>query len=106
MDKVYLLAMANFALCMPSMFICICRLNAMTKSVLLRVRIEYAVGAGALFCSAFRPLIGEWPGYASVGMAVYVLVMLVASSHAWRHDSTPPVASQVGDLRAADGTVP
>lgn len=107
MDKLYLLAMANFLLSMPSMFICLCRLNAMDrKMTLLRVRIEYAVGAGVLFASAFRPLIGEWPGITTIGVSFYVLVMLIASNSAWRNDTPPSTASQHGALRQADGTAP
>lgn len=105
MDKLYLLAMVNFLLTMPSLFICVCRLNAMNRrTTLYRVRLEYSVGAGVLFASAFRPLIGEWPGFTTIGVSSYVLIALLASNNAWRNDKPPPTASQVGDLRKADGS--
>lgn len=95
----HLIAFINFCLCVPSFVICICRLNAMdSKTVLWRVQAEYALGAGALFFSAFRPLIGEWPGYASLLMAAYVLWMLIASGHAWKNDKPPEVATDHSPL--------
>lgn len=98
-DVQHLIALANFFLCMPSMFICVCRLNAMdSDTVLWRVQAEYALGAGALFFSAFSPLIGEWPGYASLLTAAYVLSMLLASGHAWKNDKPPEVATDHSPL--------
>jgi hypothetical protein len=105
MDKLYLYAFANLAMSFTSMFICICRLNSMNrKTTLLRVRVEYALGAGVLFASGLAPLVGEWPGVIWLGLTFYVLATLLASSHAWRHDRPPAVASQVGELRRADGS--
>lgn len=105
MTEQYLFAFANLVLCAPSFFICICRLNAMQrKKTRVLVQIEYAFGAAVLLLSALRPLINEWPGYASLAMATYVLVSMVASRHAWRNDTPPVSASIRADLRAADGS--
>lgn len=96
MNEAYLIALANLAMCMVSTFICICRLNSMqrrVRRVRWVVRAEYSVGVGAMLASGFRPLIGEWPGYASLVVAAYVLLALIASSRAWHGDRPPEIAT-------------
>ena len=96
MHELYLIALANVVLCGASAFICICRLNAMQRGarpVRWAVRMEYALGVGAMVASAGRPLIGEWPGYASLCVASYVLWALLASGRAWQGDEPPDAAT-------------
>lgn len=98
MTELHLIAVANLALCLASAFICLCRLNGMDKHTRLSVVIEYALGMGALLFSAGRPLIGEWPGYASLAMGAYVLYLLLASAPAWKGDKPPAIATDHAPL--------
>jgi hypothetical protein len=98
MTEVYLIALANLAMCLSSVVIMLCRLNAMGSNVRRIVVVEYAVGVGAMFVSALRPLIGEWPGYASLAVAFFVLVQLIASAPAWRGDTPPDIATAPAPL--------
>lgn len=98
MSEYYVIALVNLALSLAAHVICICRLNAMQPGVRWIVRAEYAFGAAALLVSAFRPLIGEWPGYASLGVAAYVLWALIASSAAWHGDRAPESATDNAPL--------
>lgn len=93
MDKLYSLAMLNLLLSVPSIIICICRLNTMGRDTLMRVKFEYALGVGVLVFSSLRPLINEWPGYATLATTTLILVMLLSSSNAWRGDKPPPSAT-------------
>lgn len=101
MNELYLIALANLAMCAVSVVILICRLNAMGDNVRRIVVAEYAVGVGAMVVSALRPLIGEWPGYASLLVAFFVLVQLIASAPAWKGDVPPDVATAPAPLEAA-----
>lgn len=98
MNEHYLIALANLAMCVASTVILLCRLNAMGRNVRRLVVIEHAVGVGAMVLSACRPLIGEWPGYASLGVAFYVLVLLLASAPAWKGDEPPGAATAPAPL--------
>lgn len=100
MNELHLIAVANALMCGCSWFICICRLNSMRSNPRVRfiVRLEYALGVAAMMLSAVRPLLGEWPGYASLGVAAYVLVALLASGPAWRNDEPPEVATDAAPL--------
>ena len=97
-NELYLIALANLILCTISGVIMLCRLNAMGRNVRRVVAIEYAVGVGAMVLSALRPMIHEWPGYASLGVAVFVLMQLLASAKAWKGDRTPEVATAPAPL--------
>ena len=98
MTELHLIAMANLALCLASAFICLCRLNGMGDDTRRLVVFEYAFGMGALLFSAGRPLIGEWPGYASLAMGAFVLFQLLASAPAWKGDTPPDVATDHAPL--------
>lgn len=103
MNELYLIALANLAMCVTSVVILLCRLNAMGRNVRRIVVVEYAVGVGAMVLSALRPLIGEWPGYASLGVATFVLVQLLASAPAWKGDVPPDVATAPAPLEDLKG---
>ncbi len=100
MTEQHLIALVNAIACAISWFIMVCRLNSMRHMPKGRfwVRAEYAVGVGAMIASAFRPLINEWPGYASLCVAAYVLVALIASGKAWRGDKPPANATAPAPL--------
>ena len=104
MNALYLFALANAALCAAVIFISLCRLNSMQGAVLLRVRSEYAGYMGAAVLSALQPFWGEWPQWASLGMAGAVLFGMLCSSHAWHGDRAPEVATGHGELRNMDGS--
>jgi hypothetical protein len=101
MIEQHLIALANAALCTASIVILLCRLNAMGKNVRFAVQLAHGLGVGAMAGSALRPLIHEWPGYASLLVGVYVLAELLASRAAWRSvhgDEPPPSATIPGPL--------
>lgn len=74
----------NAVLCLTIMGICICRLNAMDRYVLLRVRFEYVFCITAGFISMARPWWGENVGWASLMLETAILIIFLSSSHAWR----------------------
>jgi len=95
MNELYLIALANAAFCITCIVILVCRLNAMGgKNIKMSVKVAHAVGVGAMVCSMFRPMINEWPGYASLLVDIYVLAELWASGSAWRGDK-PPLSATV-----------
>ena len=106
MDKLYLFALGNFALCTAIVVIALCRLNSMQGTVLWRVRGEYATYVGCATASSLQPMWGEWPLWGSIAMAVGLLLGLLCSSHAWRGDRAPEIATDAGALRHQDGTLP
>jgi hypothetical protein len=65
----------------------------MGRDTLMRVKLEYALGVGVLVFSSLRPLINEWPGYATLATTILILVMLLSSSNAWRGDKPPATAT-------------
>lgn len=86
MTETYLIALTNAAICVAVIVILLCRLNAMGGSLRVRfaVRVAHALGVGAMMCSMLRPMINEWPGYASLLVDAYVLMELWSSRSAWR----------------------
>lgn len=98
MRDLYLFAMANLMLCAGIGFISLCRLNAMRKGVLWRVRIEYAAYLGAAFAFGFQPLYGNWPTWGELTMPGAMLVGLLASGKAWAGDVPPDVATDHAPL--------
>lgn len=75
----------NAALCIAIMGICLCRLNAMVRGVvLLRVQFEYVFYMGTGFISMARPWWGENVGWASLMLETGILISFLSSSHAWR----------------------
>lgn len=101
MTELYAIAMVNALLCAVCIVILLCRLNAMGghQRVKRIVVASHAIGVGAMFCSMFRPFIGEWPGYASLLVGVYILWELWSSRDAWR--------SQYGcDMPPESATIP
>lgn len=96
MTEQYALAALNFLLCGVGGVICICRLNAMSGNYLpVRrvVKMEYRIWVAALAFSAFRPWIGEWPGYATIVVDIGILWSMLASNKAWAGDAPPASAT-------------
>lgn len=98
-----LFALAHLLGCAATMFIALCRLNAMEpppgRRVRLRVRLEYTIALGVCFVSAVAPLYGEWPGYHSLLFSWGCFATMLCSSPAWAGDRPPESATQPGDLR-------
>lgn len=103
MNTLYLLALVNAGLCGIIVFIGICRLNAMQRTVLWRVRVEYATYIGGASLSAMQPWWGEWPQWGSVAVAIALLAGLMGSSKQWCGDRAPPTATMPAELRTMDG---
>lgn len=101
MTETYILAFVNLVLCAVAVVIGTCRLNAMDPAAKVRwpVVCEYAIGNGVMIFSAGRPFIGEWPGYATIGVAVWVIWQMAASAPAWRNNTTPPSATEPAPLQ-------
>lgn len=98
MTNPYLLAMLNFIIAGTCCVIYVCRLNGMTKATRPWVVAEYSVGTGAMLGMAVLPWTGIWPNTVLVCVSVAVLVQLIASTPAWRHDEPPPSATDMGAL--------
>lgn len=91
----------NAFLCISIMGISLCRLNAMDKDVLFRVKLEYVFFMATGFVSMGRPWWGENVGWASLMLETATLISFLCSSHAWRpvrtsHGviDTPPESSK------------
>lgn len=78
-----LFALANFVLCLAVVWMCLCRLNSMTRAVLYRVRSEYSLYLTCALASALQPMWGEWPEWGSLAMAVALIFGILASRRAW-----------------------
>lgn len=87
-----LMALANLALCLTAVGMCLCRLNSMTPSVMYAIRSKYAVIVTAALCSGLQPWWGEWPGWGSLAMSASLVFALVVGKPAWR--SGPPVTTR------------
>ena len=98
MKDLYLFALVNVAVCAVIVFIALCRLNAMEKSVLWRVRLEYAGYVGGAVASGLQPWWGEWPEWGSVALALSVLCALLCTSRAWQGDRPPESATDRAPL--------
>lgn len=83
------LLLFNAVLCFSIMGICICRLNAMGKTALVRVQFEYATYMTAAFVSMARPWWDENVGWASLMLESAILFGFISSTHAWRTVRTP-----------------
>lgn len=97
-----LIACVNAMICVVCIVILACRLNSMSEMTRFSVRAAHALGLAAMVGSGARPLIGEWPGYASLLVAVYILAELWSSRRAWRGprgDEPPVSASNLMQLR-------
>lgn len=91
----YLFVIANFTFCMGIIFVCLCRLHVMNKSVLFRVRIEYAGYIGGALGSSLSPMWGEWPEWGQTSMAAVFLVGLLLGGIGWRNGPPESVTSPV-----------
>lgn len=79
--------LASFAI----MFVCVCRLKAITPRVLLRVKVSYLLLLMGAAANGMAPWKFELPGWPSTAFAVAVLLMLLADAFQWLHG--PPKAA-------------
>lgn len=98
MSYVYLFALANAVVCAAIVFIAVCRLNAMERTVFWRVRLEYAGYVGGAVASGLQPWWGEWPEWGTIGLAVAVLTALLCTGRAWHGDRPPESATDRAPL--------
>lgn len=98
MTDLYLFAIVNLAICGAIGFIALCRLNAMEGPVLYRVRSEYAGYIAGAIAAGLQPWWNEWPQWGSLSIAGALLLGLIFSGHAWKHDTTPDVATDHAPL--------
>lgn len=105
-DDLKLLALANMALNLAALGICVCRMRLLTPAVYWWVKVEYSTCATVLLISAFSPLWGEWPEWGQLGLSLYVLVSFLSSYFAWRnngHDEAPDIVTDHAKLSAMKG---
>lgn len=76
-------ALINFSVCAGVIGICLCRLNCMSKEVIIRVRSVYVMYLTAALTSALQPMYGEWPGWGNIAMSSALLFNLLMSSRNW-----------------------
>lgn len=89
----YFPAGVNLLLCVTIMGICLCRLDKIDKSVLLRIGMRYVLLLSAAAASGVSPLIYEFPGWSAVFFAAAVLFMLLSDGYEWR--AGPPESATV-----------
>jgi hypothetical protein len=94
----HLTALLNFVLCLCIVGICVCRLNAIDRRVMLRFGIQYVVMAVSAMAQAITP-IASWglPGWPAVIFAGAVLFMLVVENWHWI-DGPPQSITQSGNF--------
>lgn len=88
-----LMAALAWPACIGIVWIALCRLNAMGgHNVLFRVGLEYATYIAIGFAVPLGPLVGEWPGFVTLGVVYGLLLILVCQWRAWAGDR-PPVSA-------------
>lgn len=90
-NDVYFWAGVNAVLSLSIMFVCVCRLNAITRCVLMRVKLGYVMLLMGAAANGMAPWKFEMPGWPSAAFAAAVLVQLVADAFQWR--AGPPVSA-------------
>lgn len=83
MGNYQFIALANLAVCMTIVFVCLCRLNKMDGSVLVRVRSQYAVTLNCALACGWQPVWGDWPGVATLAMSAGVLFYMSINARNW-----------------------
>jgi hypothetical protein len=82
---VLLMALVNLAVCLGIVAICGCRVAITSKATTRRLtRAAYTALLVAAVASAGSPLVGDWPGWSVIFLAVGVLLHLMAGVRAWR----------------------
>ena len=89
----YLPAGVNLLLCLLIMGICVCRLDKIDKSVLLRIGLRYVLLLSGAAAFGLSPLVYEFPGWSAVFFAATVLFMLLSDGYEWR--AGPPESATV-----------
>lgn len=99
-SMLYLPAGINGVLSLAIIFVCICRADKITGSVLNRVKAQYVLMVMGAGVNGAAPWFHELPGWTSVAFSLVVLFMLVADSYQWRRGPPPSATgpAPLGDL--------
>ena len=80
----YLLALANWSVCLAIAWVCICRLNSETCKHNLRQRSRYVILLAGCQASGLQPILfNEWPGVGSLVFSGAVLGILTLNMRYW-----------------------
>lgn len=86
MNKIELVFLINLGVCLAIAWVCICRLNAITRDTMLRVRAKYtALLTGALTLAGLPILFGVKPTVDTALAAALVLILIVFEMPLWRN---------------------
>lgn len=105
-DEMKAFAMANMALNLFALGICVCRMIVLTRAAYWWVKVEHAVCVFFLVISMFSWTWGEWPQWGQLGLSAYVLLAFLTSYPAWRkngHDAAPDIVTDHAKLSPAKG---
>jgi hypothetical protein len=97
-DLSLLLALMTWPACCGIVWVSLCRLNTMGLHVQFVIGIEYATYIAIGFAVPLSPLMGEWPGFVTIGIVYGLLLILVCQWRAWAGDKPPPSATTAGDF--------
>jgi len=84
MNFEYLPAGLNGVLSLTIILVSVCRLNAIHKLVLFRVKVQYPMLIMGAAANGASPWMWEMPSWPSVAFSAAVLFCLVADSYQWR----------------------
>ena len=87
LNNYYAMAIVNLAACLVVFCTCVCRITAVDKTVLLRVRMKFILLGPSALIFGISPLWGDWPGYASLAFSVSSAIGLLAETYQWKHGS-------------------
>jgi hypothetical protein len=83
-DKLYLMALANAVLCGGIMWVCLCRIAALSKRSRKLFRALYSLLGAAAMGSMLQPvLFGDWPGVADLMVNAVLLAFLSSGMRTW-----------------------
>jgi hypothetical protein len=89
-DKLHLIALCNALLCGGIMWVCLCRIAALSKRSRLLFRALYSLLGMVAFASMLQPLFfGEWPGVADLMVNAVLLAFLASGMRTWRLGAPP-----------------
>lgn len=80
------LALVHFIINAFLFGICLCRLAAMHRGVILRVRVQYIALLVMSFANGLAPLLfAQWPAMVWVSFSATILYVVWSDAYAWKH---------------------